>query len=70
MIGSVRWSTQIWAVGLLSTDGQQLRGTPALHLNEPNWIIDGLNELIVDFLSQLGQGVRYSDHLSLTGILF
>ena len=29
------------------------RGTPALHLNEPNWIIDGFNELIVDFLSQL-----------------
>ena len=50
----MRWSTQIWAVGLLSTDGQQLRGTPALHLNEPNWIIDGFNELIVDFLSQLG----------------
>jgi len=29
------------------------RGTPALHLNEPNWIIDGFNELLVDFLSQL-----------------
>ena len=32
---------------------QDLRGTQALHLNEPNWIIDGFNELIVDFLSQL-----------------
>ena len=30
-----------------------IRGTPALHLDEPNWIIDGLNELIVDFLSKL-----------------
>ena len=29
------------------------RGTPALHLNEPNWIIDGFNELLVDFLLQL-----------------
>ena len=29
------------------------RGTQALHLNEPNWIFDGSNELIVDFLSQL-----------------
>ena len=25
------------------------RGTPALHLNEPAWIIDEFNELIVDF---------------------
>ena len=29
------------------------RGTPALHLNEPTWIIDGFNGLIVDFLSAL-----------------
>ena len=29
------------------------RGTSALHLNEPNWIIDGFNELIVDFLFAL-----------------
>ena len=29
------------------------RGTPALHLNEPTWIIDGFNELIVDFLFAL-----------------
>ena len=26
------------------------RGTSALHLNEATWIIDGSNELIVDFL--------------------
>ena len=32
---------------------QFVRGTPALHLNEPNWIIDGFNELLVDFLLQL-----------------
>ena len=30
-----------------------LRGTPALHLNEPTWIIDGFYELIVDFLFAL-----------------
>ena len=29
------------------------RGTSALHLNEPTWIIDGFNELIVDFLFAL-----------------
>ena len=29
------------------------RGTPALHLNEATWIIDGSNELIVDFLFAL-----------------
>jgi len=29
------------------------RGTPALHLNEATWIIDGFNELIVDFLFAL-----------------
>ena len=29
------------------------RGTPALHLNESTWIIDGFNELIVDFLFAL-----------------
>ena len=34
-------------------DGSQTRGTPALHLNEPTWIIDGFNELIVDFLFAL-----------------
>ena len=28
-------------------------GTPALHLDEPNWIIDGFNELILDFLSEI-----------------
>ena len=31
-------------IGLLSS---------ALHLNEPTWIIDGFNELIVDFLFAL-----------------
>ena len=30
-----------------------IRGTPALHLNEPTWIIDRFNELIVDFLFAL-----------------
>ena len=30
-----------------------LRGTSALHLNEATWIIDGSNELIVDFLFAL-----------------
>ena len=30
-----------------------LRGTSALHLNESTWIIDGSNELIVDFLFAL-----------------
>ena len=30
-----------------------IRGTSALHLNEPTWIIDGSNELIVDFLFAL-----------------
>ena len=30
------------------------RGTPALHLDKPNWIIDRFIELIVDFLSQFG----------------
>ena len=29
------------------------RGTSALHLNESTWIIDGSNELIVDFLFAL-----------------
>ena len=29
------------------------RGTSALHLNEETWIIDGSNELIVDFLFAL-----------------
>ena len=29
------------------------RGTSALHLNEATWIIDGSNELIVDFLFAL-----------------
>ena len=29
------------------------RGTSALHLNESTWIIDGFNELIVDFLFAL-----------------
>ena len=29
------------------------RGTSALHLNEPTWIIDGFYELIVDFLFAL-----------------
>ena len=29
------------------------RGTPALHLNEPTWIIDGFIELKVDFLFAL-----------------
>ena len=29
-------------------------GTPALHLDEQNWIIDGFNELIVDLLLQVG----------------
>merc|ERR1712074_418814 len=29
------------------------RGTPARHLNEATWIIDGSNELIVDFLFAL-----------------
>ena len=31
----------------------ELRGTSTLHLNEPTWIIDGFNELIVDFLFAL-----------------
>ena len=30
-----------------------VRGTSALHLNEATWIIDGSNELIVDFLFAL-----------------
>ena len=30
-----------------------IRGTPALHLKEPTWIIDGMIELIVDFLFAL-----------------
>ena len=30
-----------------------VRGTSALHLNESTWIIDGSNELIVDFLFAL-----------------
>ena len=30
-----------------------LRGTSAPHLNESTWIIDGLNELIVDFIFAL-----------------
>ena len=29
------------------------RGTQALHLNKPKLIIDGFNEIIADFLSQL-----------------
>ena len=29
------------------------RGTSVLHLNEATWIIDGSNELIVDFLFEL-----------------
>ena len=29
------------------------RATSALHLNEQTWIIDGFNELIVDFLFAL-----------------
>ena len=29
------------------------RGTSALHLNESTWIIDGFNELVVDFLFAL-----------------
>ena len=29
------------------------RGTSALHLNEATWIIDGFNELIMDFLLAL-----------------
>ena len=32
---------------------EEERGTPALHLNEPTWIIDGFNELLVDFLFAL-----------------
>ena len=32
---------------------QNQRGTSALHLNEPTWIINGFNELIVDFLFAL-----------------
>ena len=33
--------------------GFAIRGTSALHLNEATWIIDGSNELIVDFLFAL-----------------
>ena len=32
---------------------EDIRGTSALHSNEPTWIIDGFNELIVDFLFAL-----------------
>ena len=37
----------------LEGDRWVVRGTSALHLNEPTWIIDGSNELIVDFLFAL-----------------
>ena len=32
-----------------SKESKDKRGTAALHLNEPTWIIYGSNELIVDF---------------------
>merc|ERR1712015_361064 len=39
-------------IGLLGL-GLSQRGTSALHLNEATWIIDGSNELILDFLFAL-----------------
>ena len=44
-------------VGHLNFDtklkNQMQMGTPAQHLNEQNWIIDGFSELIADFFTQL-----------------
>ena len=49
LTGIVFLSTLIWCKNWIF--GQ--RGTSALHLNESTWIIDGSNELIVDFLFAL-----------------
>ena len=48
--------TLLWTVFITNEqfENEMLeRGTSALHLNEPTWIIDGFNELIVDFLFAL-----------------
>ena len=45
--------TLLWTVFITNEqfENEMLeRGTSALHFNEPTWIIDGFNELIVDFL--------------------
>ena len=48
--------TLLWTVFITNKqfENEMLeRGTSALHFNEPTWIIDGFNELIVDFLFAL-----------------